>query len=277
MPPFLQAMLVRCAALAVWLGLAACGGPAVPPTPVAPPVVAALESAGLPALVRGHALLGELGCVACHDRGSLAVEAAAGPDLRSAGTRIAPRYLRDFLAAPHAHEPGTVMPDLLQRWQGDERARRADALAHFVRSLAPEIPTAVAPGPDDAAAARGAELYRRIGCVACHDTTPPAALGAKYSHASLQAFLLAPHEARPSRRMPDFALSPAEATSGAKPSMRRRRRRGAPCSPSCAARGATTSGPTRPCRPCRRHRRSPLSTPRVAACRTRKARGRTTH
>lgn len=214
----------RPAALAAVAVLAACGADQRERAPQAlPPVVAALEVAGLPSLVRGRVLLGELGCVACHDAGSRAIDAAAGPDLRTVGTRVEARYLADFLGAPHQREPGTVMPDLLGRWRGAERGERSDALAHYLRSLSPsasaDVPARAEAGdaaPDAAdvaaAAARGETLYGRIGCRACHgDGAPPAYVRDKYSFASLQAFLLAPHDARPSRRMPDFGLSPGEA------------------------------------------------------------------
>ncbi|MCA8972294.1 MAG: hypothetical protein KDC95_21080, partial [Planctomycetes bacterium] len=202
--------------VAVALLLACCAGeppdrarPAVPP-----PRIAALDAEGLPALVRGRVLLEELGCVACHDGHQLDIDPASvlaiGPDLRTAGARIDARYLHDYLTSPNTVAPGTVMPDLLRRWQGAELQGRVDALVHFVRSLSPT--EAIADGPPDASAAlRGFALFARIGCRACHDEQRPLQLGDKYSGASLQAFLLAPHEARPSRRMPDFGLSPSEA------------------------------------------------------------------
>ncbi|MCB9877843.1 MAG: c-type cytochrome [Planctomycetes bacterium] len=205
-------------ALSRWLALLAlvvstsCGSDVPDPARRdVPPVIAGLDADGLEHPVRGRALLGELGCVACHDPGGLDVEPVTGPDLRTVGTRVDARYLREFLASPHDLEPGTVMPDLLRRWRGAELQERVDALWHFLRSLATEAPVAATP-VDAAAATRGGELYRRIGCRNCHPgETAPAYLGAKYTIPSLQRFLLAPHEARPSRRMPDFSLSPAEA------------------------------------------------------------------
>ncbi|MEZ6036125.1 MAG: cytochrome c [Planctomycetota bacterium] len=205
-------------ALSRWLALPAlalltsCGSDVPDPARRdAPPVIAALDAAGLEPAVRGRALLGELGCVACHDPGGLEVESVTGPDLRTVGARVDAHYLRDFLTSPHDHEPGTVMPDLLRPWRGAELRERAAALSHFVRSLSSSTPAAAMP-VDAAAAERGAALYHRIGCRNCHPgDAAPGYLGAKYTIPSLQQFLLAPHEARPSLRMPDFALSPAEA------------------------------------------------------------------
>lgn len=216
---FSRAASARRAVPAALAMLAACGaGQPETAVPAVPPVVAALDADGLPALVQGRVLLGELGCVACHDAGAREIDAAAGPDLRTVGNRVEAGYLADYLRAPHEREPGTVMPDLLLRWRGAERSDRADALAHYLRSLSPAAPIAA---PDDprsgadavatAAAQRGVVLYRRIGCSACHGEEPPPSLREKYTIAALQTFLLAPHEARPSRRMPDFGLSPSEA------------------------------------------------------------------
>ncbi len=199
-----------CAALV--LTLAACAaGDSDDPTPAAPPVLAGLDAAGLPALVRGRVLLGELGCVACHDPGDQPIAAAPGPDLATLGGRVASSYLAPFLAAPLTTEPGTTMPDLLRGLDAAERPAAAAALAHYLRSHTGSGPLADAPH-DPTAAARGADLFGRIGCRACHgEATPFPHLTRKYTTATLRAFLLAPHVARPSRRMPDFALAPAEA------------------------------------------------------------------
>lgn len=200
--------------LPIWL-LAACGGghPTLQRAD-APPTVAALDADGLADVVRGRVLLGELGCVACHAPGHRQIEPAPGPDLATVGERVRAAYLREYLTSPHDAEPGTVMPDLLRRWNGDALHERADALAHYLRSLA--SPDAAAEADrhgliDAEAAARGAQLYGRIGCRACHGDDEHAYLPRKYTLASMQQFLLAPHRARPGRRMPDTALSPTEA------------------------------------------------------------------
>jgi hypothetical protein len=194
--------------------LVACsGGGSEPPRATAPPQVAALDAIASSPVVHGRVLLGELGCVACHDAAGSGIEFAAGPDLGTAGSRIEASYLRAFVTSPHDREPGTVIPDLLRRWRGAELRERADELTHYVRSFAPpgtgELPAPTAVDP--AAAERGRALYERIGCRACHGDQPSPHLREKYRDGALAAFLLAPHEARPARRMPDFALSPAEA------------------------------------------------------------------
>ncbi|MBM3962440.1 MAG: cytochrome c, partial [Planctomycetes bacterium] len=131
-----------------------------------------------------------------------------------------------FLRAPHAVEPGTPMPDLLHGRSDRDRTEAAANLAAYLQSFAaaPAGAPAAAPASDAAAIADGRTLFHEIGCAACHaprdadggelplpGSTPMAPLAAKYTHATLTAFLLAPHEARPARRMPDLRLAPAEA------------------------------------------------------------------
>ncbi|MBK9386873.1 MAG: c-type cytochrome [Planctomycetes bacterium] len=192
--------------------------------PAAAPTVAGLERAGLAASLRGAVLQDELGCTACHAEDATATPSAGarGPRLAEVGRRLQPAYLARFLAAPRHVEPGTPMPDLLG--SRDEEGRRAagDSLAHYLRSFGEqaEEPTAL----DASAAERGRELFHAIGCAACHaprdapgaelplaGSTPLGPLPEKYTLSSLRAFLEAPHEARPSGRMPSLALAPGEA------------------------------------------------------------------
>jgi mono/diheme cytochrome c family protein len=134
----------------------------------AAPVVAGLATSGLDARARGLVLLGELGCVACHAQGSegARIDTRSGPDLVAVGNRIRLEYLPHFLADPIGVEPGTTMPDLLRDRDGAARAEAAGALVEYLRSFgeAASAPEA----RDDAAAARGAQLFHEIGCAACH-------------------------------------------------------------------------------------------------------------
>ncbi|MCA8952667.1 MAG: hypothetical protein KDE27_24355 [Planctomycetes bacterium] len=200
-------------------GLAGCGagaGGAMPRTG-APAVIAGLDAAGLTGALRGRVLLGELGCVRCHASGDHVLGAASGPSLTTVAGRIDQSYLVEFLQDPRTVEAGTTMPDLLRDMQGPELAAAADALAHYLRSFSSgsvgDVDADVAePEVDEAARQRGEELYRRVGCRACHDNDDARRyLDRKYSTAALNAFLLAPHAARPAQRMPDFGLAPAEA------------------------------------------------------------------
>ncbi|MFN9334710.1 MAG: hypothetical protein ACK6D1_19145 [Planctomycetota bacterium] len=214
-------------ALASALALPSCRD-AVADAPSAPPVVAALARHELAPRVRGLVLRDELGCVACHADAADAPPAPGprGPDLASVAARVRPAYLAAFLAAPHAVEPGTPMPDLLHGLAARDRAEAAANLAAYLQSFGAAAATsdAAPPAADAAAVAEGRTLFHTIGGAACHAprgadgrelplpaATPLAPLAAKYTHAAQTAFLLAPHEARPARRMPDLRLAPAEA------------------------------------------------------------------
>jgi mono/diheme cytochrome c family protein len=191
----------------------------------------------------GEVLIAELRCGACHggvQRGSLSEKAA--PDLAEVGARIAPDYLRRFLASPSLVHPGTTMPDVLVSQPETEREKVADALTHFLVAQSKSVFQTDAAGPADVR--QGKTLFHSVGCVACHgpkeaiadvpqkpkrndedddeDTalaakkaTKPIAVplgqvAAKYSVKSLGEFLFQPLRVRSSGRMPDMKLTPAE-------------------------------------------------------------------
>jgi len=205
----------------VALGLSACAE-RVPVRSGTPPVVVGLKDSGLTPRLRGLVLLDELGCTACHHHEPS--DPRRGPDLATAGNRVNAAHMVAFVADPQIVEPGTTMPDLLRDLDAEARDRAARSLTHYLRSFAVP-PEAARPAVWQAdAAARGGVLYHEIGCVACHaprqaagsddamaDSVPLGDLAAKYELAALRAFLIEPHLARPSARMPDLALSPAEA------------------------------------------------------------------
>jgi len=65
--------------------------------------------------------LGGLGCITCHrwgDRSSLGIQAL---DLSNLGQRIQPGWLREYLVAPAAYRPGTLMPSF---WPEGKAANR---------------------------------------------------------------------------------------------------------------------------------------------------------
>lgn len=200
----------RYGAVIIFTILTACSQPVFERPDVAP-VVPGLHGTNLPSELRGRVLLGELGCTACHDAGSAQIERRAGPDLEKVGERLHASYLRSFLTSPHAMEPGTAMPNVTRHLNGTELDNTAEALAHYLRSHASAGPVQTAIDLD--AAERGAKLYDTIGCRSCHFATGDSRhlQAQKYTVISLQSFLLDPHDARPSARMPAMALSPTEA------------------------------------------------------------------
>ena len=189
----------------------------------------------------GEVLIAELRCAACHSgvsRGSLLEKTA--PDLSAVGTRISPDYLRRFLASPSSAHAGTTMPEMLTSRTEPERERIAEALTHFlVAQTKIERPEEESEASD---LELGKTLFHSVGCVACHgpkDSAPlvkkrsdeddddlssaelakkkikPISVSlnhvpAKYDARALGEFLFQPLRVRPSGRMPDLKLTPAE-------------------------------------------------------------------
>lgn len=183
------------------------------------PIVAGFErfyaEASADRLKGGRLLLGELNCLSCHkpeggQQTSLPTKQA--PILDGVGHRVRRSYLRKFLSDPHTVKPGTTMPNLLASVPEAERGQQIEALVHFLAETGPLKLERF----DLIAAGLGKQLYHRVGCVACHGTrdnngnadkllassVPLGDLRAKYSIASLAAFLENPHTVRPSGRMP---------------------------------------------------------------------------
>ncbi|QDU19025.1 c-type cytochrome [Urbifossiella limnaea] len=171
----------------------------------------------------GRLLMSELRCAACHGGKDTApaIDRSA-PDLSDVGARVAPDYLRRFLAAPAAAHPGTPMPDLLAAEPAGQRERIAEALTHFLVAQSPGKFTRQPFADRDPTA--GKALFHSVGCVVCHsprddagkEVAAEAVVGLghvpeKYSHPSLRGFLREPTRVRPSGRMPDMKLTPAEA------------------------------------------------------------------
>lgn len=188
---------------------------ALPPMAAAQsPVVGGLHHAGADRFA-GAVLAGELACAACHSTTREAFAPKAGPDLSLIGSRANAAHLRDYIASPSTVKPGTTMPDVLAHLPEAEREETANAIAHYLASLGTP-PVSVPPAAESVE--RGAKLYHSVGCVACHSPEKPLAgsvplgpLEAKYSVASLSAFLQEPLAARPSGRMPDSHLDSFEA------------------------------------------------------------------
>ena len=190
----------------------------------APPVVLGLSNKHpLSESQVGELLLDELRCGACHSRkdASLSLERAA-PDLSDVGSRVAPEFLRRFIASPSASHSGTTMPDLLSAESADQRDKIAEAITQFLIAQSPRKFQRQAIDEHDASV--GKALFHTIGCIACHsprdesgkETTHEGVvelghIPAKYSLASLAEFLFQPMHVRPSGRMPDMKLTPAEA------------------------------------------------------------------
>jgi mono/diheme cytochrome c family protein len=175
------------------------------------------------AVESGLLLLGELGCVNCHaptKEATAQLMPKRGPVLDRVGERLEPKWLAAYLAAPHAVQPGTTMPDLLAGLPTDDRTRIANAIAHFLAATG-AFDESTPPESAQADAREGAAIYQRVGCAACHgskggagpslsDQLPLVGLDTKWSARGLDAFLKDPFHARPSSRMPAVSLKDDE-------------------------------------------------------------------
>lgn len=113
----------------------------------------------------GWALLEVYSCTACH----------ASPTEDGLGVRThAPAldqgwyqadYIARFLDRPLEHEPGTKMPDLLDRLDPSDKKAAIESLEAYFAATAVE---GGAIGLDLTELETGRQLYHSIGCVACH-------------------------------------------------------------------------------------------------------------
>lgn len=178
----------------------------------AAPVVPGFERFSKTDAAAGQLLFSELNCVACHQAEGERTKQA--PVLESVGNRLRPSFFRAFLADPQKVKPGSTMPHV---FAGDAAAaEKIEALAHFLASTG----KLTSEGANPKAASQGRETYHKLGCVACHGTrdaqgrpekttaasVPLGDLASKYTVPSLAAFLSAPHNARPSGRMPSLLI-----------------------------------------------------------------------
>ena len=194
-------------------------------TAAAAPIVAGFERFGRHAtdeagrVEAGLLLLGELGCVNCHaaPAGAAAhVAAKPAPILDKVGERLAPEWIRGYLADPHAVQPGTTMPDPLAALPAAERERAATGLAHFLAATGGFDEGAI-PDAEKAQPKAGEAVFAWAGCAACHgprggraeplaDQRPLVGIDRKWSPRALDAFLKNPLAVRPGGRMPAVPL-----------------------------------------------------------------------
>lgn len=188
----------------------------------------------------GKLLLGELGCVACHQPEGEAAKSLSlkqAPVLDHVGSRVRRSFIKALLTNPQQAKPGTTMPDLLAALPQSERAAAVEALTHFLASTGSPSEAMA----EHAAIKAGEQHFHRFGCVACH--MPRKAAGAvpkasqpildddedapkkpvtqtfiplgnlteKYTLPSLAKFLQDPFAVRPSGRMPGLDLNEKEA------------------------------------------------------------------
>ena len=209
----------------------------VPPEPVPPSVFrhdpSAAELIAAEDRAWGRRLVLEHRCLRCHDVKSAKGLSEAGPSFVGIGTRLDPAWVKKWLLDPRALRPRARMPRLLH---AASKQQDAADIAAWLSSQAGEAAPALAEGSVEL----GGQLFARLGCVACHERpgarpTVKEPTGRKASGrtprenearvplngvrrkfrepAELAAFLRAPAAHYEAVRMPDFALTAAEAAS----------------------------------------------------------------
>jgi len=176
---------------------------------------------------RGQVLLGELNCLSCHQAPAAArVLPRPAPDLSQVGSRVTPQFLMAYLADPQSVKPGTAMPNVFHASEPASKQGAVEFLTHYLVSLGGPIKASAEEGSQPQIEA-GNRLFHTVGCVACHapmtqsgklietklPSVPLGNLASKTTVEQLTRFLLDPHQARPSGRMPSLKLSTEEARS----------------------------------------------------------------
>ncbi len=123
----------------------------------------------------GRLLRHELQCAACHQgQTNLRLSERRAPDLSDVGARVAPGFLKSFLASPQSVHVGTTMPDMLTSYTPEKRIEIAEALTHFLIANSPnpfrerpvnDVESEVKTGTEFEV---GRDLFHSVGCVACH-------------------------------------------------------------------------------------------------------------
>jgi len=111
---------------------------------------------------KGRGVYAVYDCKRCHRVGAEGGD--TGPDLTFVGFRKSPEFLALWLKDPAAWQPNTLMP----KFSLNDEARAE--LAAYLGTLKGQAYRGSDGAPWDGAPAekKGAEIYRRAGCVTCH-------------------------------------------------------------------------------------------------------------
>jgi len=165
---------------------------------------------------RGRLLVESFNCVACHQSFSPQVVGRVAPDLSSAGNRLRPQWIAEWLADPQAFRHGALMPAFPLN-----DTERADIAAYLATLKDPNNKNHEESSKPPSHIEAGHLLFDTIGCAACHAKldAPPSqkmgidihGMGSKWFTAQLGAFLENPLAVDHSGRMPSMLLSHADA------------------------------------------------------------------
>jgi len=143
-----------------------------------------------PHVAEGFQLFERYGCYACHKVDWFPTKRRPGPSLARVGQKTTREFIESWIANPRAFRPTTWMPQIFhlenygpevtvttsnygkgREMKGDEWSDAAiAAVSAFVRSKASSEPMPRIPVDGDAA--RGREVFRLVGCLACHNMAP---------------------------------------------------------------------------------------------------------
>ncbi len=145
----------------------------------------------------------------------------AAPRLDGIGSRLETNWLAHWIREPHQLRPEATMPAVVAP---NDNATANDIAAYLATLREPAAPDPAVPDAAeiDTLVGTGADLYERLGCIACHTVANPEQketwnrvslhfVNAKYRPPALVKYLLTPHSHHPNSRMPDFRLTEPEA------------------------------------------------------------------
>jgi cytochrome c2 len=143
-----------------------------------------------PTVAEGYQLFERYGCYACHKVEWFPTKRRPGPSLANILQKTTPEFVESWVTNPKAFRPTTWMPQIFhlenygpdvtvvnseygngRPMMGDEWSDAAVAAASayvLSRDAGQELP----PIPVEGDAERGREVFRLVGCLACHNTAP---------------------------------------------------------------------------------------------------------
>jgi mono/diheme cytochrome c family protein len=185
------------------------------------PLVTSHDASAAPLRIRrrereGRELFAARRCGKCHavePRGMPELEMDA-PSLKDVGARLRGEWMARWIQDPRALRPTATMPNVLHGGLQD-----AADIASYLSTLGAPEGSWTEPSPE--AVTAGGVLYAELRCIGCH--TRPGAdpapdrqsmrfVRAKWKPAGLRDFLLEPEKHYAWIRMPNFKLTPDEAT-----------------------------------------------------------------
>ena len=145
-----------------------------------------------PVLYEGRSLFNKVGCSNCHQMDSVApdefeaknvmpdgtvesVRRRAGPDLRHVIGKLSKEFVSNWIWAPKAFRPSTLMPHffMLENNSSDEEIRRTRqetrAITEYLFAAAsPLTPKYAVPTAITGSIEKGRSIFQNIGCQGCH-------------------------------------------------------------------------------------------------------------